>query len=182
MAAERFAATHASDPHGAAADYHARLERWVRELAGDPSEAVILAAQCQHLGRWKLPRSDYPPGRRGYKRWRSRLAHMHADDAEVILRDAGYGDDAVERVRALLLKKGLKTDPEVQLFEDAICLAFMEGELEAFVDKHDDDKVVRILQKTWKKMSAAGHEAAKGLVASLDDRTQSLVARALAEE
>ena len=79
----------------------------------------------------------------------------------------------------LLTKKGLKSDPEVQLFEDAICLTFIEGELEAFAQKHDEDKLIRILQKTWKKMSPKGHDAAKTLAASLGENTRTLLLRAI---
>lgn len=180
-ALDRFHAIHTLDPQAPAAErYHQRLAQWVRALAPDASEPLLLAAGCQHIQRWKIPRSDFPEGLSGYKRWRSTLARMHADVAEEILRDVGYGDAIVNRVRGLLLKKGLKTDPEVQLFEDAICLTFIEGELEAFAEKHDDDKLVRILQKTWKKMSPQGHAAALELTASLDERTRALIERALA--
>jgi hypothetical protein len=178
-AERRFAAAHASDPSGLALAYHARLKRWVTQLAPDASEAQLLAAGCQHMLRWTIPRRDFPEGLSGYKRWRSTLARMHADEAEKILRDVGYEDDVIESVRALLVKKGLKTEPTVQLFEDAICLTFIEGELEVFATKHDDDKLVRILQKTWKKMSPHGHAAATELAATLDETTRALIARAV---
>lgn len=178
-AVERFDEIHGQAPDGSARAYHERLARWVEQLAGEPSEPLRLAARCQHLRRWALLRADFPAGLGGYKRWRSTLARMHADEAETILREAGYGDDTVERVRALLLKKGLKTDPEVQLFEDAICLTFIEGELEAFATKHDDDKLIGILQKTWKKMSPRGHAAAMELSQALDASTRALILRAL---
>ncbi|MCR9229374.1 MAG: DUF4202 domain-containing protein [Flavobacteriaceae bacterium] len=43
--------------------------------------------------------------------------------------------------------------------------------------KHDDDKIISILQKTWKKMSPKGHKAALNL--SLSKRGMELVSKAL---
>ena len=79
----------------------------------------------------------------------------------------------------LLQKIRLKLDPEVQLFEDAICLVFLENEFFDFAQKHDEEKLVTILQKTWKKMSAQGHQSARELVKQLDPETRRLVEKAL---
>ncbi len=184
-AAARFRRAHEEDPRTLAGErwsvrYHRRLADWVLVLDPEASEALRLASQCQHIRRWTRPRGDYPTGRGGYKRWRSELARFHGDEAEVILRDAGYGDDVIERVRELLVKKGLKTDPEVQLFEDAICLTFLENEYEAFATKHDEDKLVTILRKTYQKMSPRGRAAALELAGQLSDDARALVERAVA--
>jgi len=62
--------------------------------------------------------------------------------------------------------------------EDALCLVFLEHELDEFIQKYpDEDKAIAILQKTWKKMSARGHEAALAL--PLSARAKELVGRAL---
>ncbi len=182
QAQARFAAVHATDPDARATGYHERLMHWVLALAGPTaSEPLQLAAGCQHIRRWALPRDAYPLGRVGYKQWRSKLAQMHADEAEQILREVGYGDPTVTRVRALLLKKGLHANAEVQLFEDAICLTFIERQLAAFARQHDEDKLVSILRKTWKKMSPQGHSAATKLAATLDGATRALIERALSQ-
>jgi len=115
----------------------------------------------------------------GYKRWRSELARRHADEAKKILIAVGYTPELGERVGDLLQKKRLKSDPEVQVFEDAICLTFLALELSAFALKHPDEKVIDILRKTWAKMSEAGHIAALTLAASLPPRELGLVQRAL---
>jgi hypothetical protein len=176
----RFERAHRDDPRGAfSVDYHARLTRWVEELAPDPKEALLLAAACQHIRRWTIPRERYPEGLAGYKRWRSELARFHAAEAAAILTEVGYDEETIERVRALLLKKGLASDPEVQLFEDAICLTFIEGELEAFAAKHDETKLVRVVQKTLAKMSPSGRKAALALASSLEPATQAVLARAI---
>lgn len=178
-ASSEFEAAHREDPKGYLLRYHKRLSHWVTVLGGEPSEALQLAARCQHIRRWKIPRSDFQAGLSGYKRWRTTLARFHGDQAAVILQDAGYAQPIIERVRALLLKKGLKVDAEVQLFEDAICLVFLENEFAEFATKHEDDKLVTIVQKTWKKMSPSGHAAALELAASLPPRLQDVLGRAL---
>ncbi len=178
-AVERFDAIHREAPDGGALVYHARLSGWVDALSASPSEALQLAARCQHIRRWALPRATFPAGLSGYKRWRTTLAQRHAEEAAAILAAVGYDDATIARVRVLLLKEGLKTDEEVQLFEDAICLSFLEGELEAFARQHDEDKLVRILQKTWRKMSPRGHAAALELAGGLTPSTRALLERAL---
>ena len=89
-----------------------------------PSEALRLAARCQHLERWKIPRSSYPEGRVGYLQWRTQLARFHADRAAEILAAAGYERALIDQVRRINLKQGLRSDPDVQTMEDALCLTF----------------------------------------------------------
>jgi hypothetical protein len=48
----------------------------------------------------------------------------------------------------------------VQLFEDAICMVFFENEYVDLAAKHDDEKLVDILRRTWAKMSETGRRAA----------------------
>lgn len=170
---------HASDPTGAAPRYHAALARWVDELEPQASVALRLAARCQHLGRHALPRSAYPEGPLGYKRWRAAAALEHERRAREILLAAGYDEATAGRVGELLIKKGLRSDTEVQTFEDAICLTFLEVDFPAFAKKHDDDKIVSIIRKTWAKMTPKGHAAALALADSLPADLAALIGRAL---
>src|SRR5579871_1982285 len=55
-----------------------RLTDWVMKLAPDASEALRLAARCQHLCRWEIPRSSYAMDRAGYLKWRTVLKQFHA--------------------------------------------------------------------------------------------------------
>lgn len=158
--------------------YARRMSAWLRRLEPDASEAVRLAARCQHIRRWVRPRADYPMGRTGYKQWRKDLAKFHAATAGAILRQVGYEEAMVQRVGDLLIKKGLKRDPETQLLEDVICLVFLENYFADFSAGHDEEKIVDIVRKTWKKMSPRGHAAALEL--NLPASAQALVARALA--
>ena len=125
-----------------------------------------------------IARSEFPPGRDGYRRWRTTLAAYHAQTAGAILREAGYGDATVARVEALVRKVRLKADADTQTLEDVICLVFLEHYLPAFATKHDDAKLVDILRKTWRKMSERGRSAALELDLAPEIRT--LVERAIA--
>jgi len=140
--------------------YGRRMSRWLERLAPDAPESVKLAARAQHIRRWEVPRDTYPEGRAGYLKWRTDLHKRHADIAATILQDAGYDDETIGRVRTLLRKRGLKTDPDVQLMEDVICLVFLEHYFHDFAQKHDEEKLLSIVQKTWKKMTEKAHEAA----------------------
>ena len=174
-----FFARHDTDPDGQARRYHETLAGWVERLDADAPSVVRLAALGQHLERWTVPRSEYPEGRTGYRTWRSRLSRMHAERSSEILRDVGYDDATAERVGELLTKKRLKSDPEVALLEDAICLTFLELQLDDFARGRDPDQVVAILTKTWDKMTPRGHAAAQALGPRLPEPAQRLLARAL---
>jgi hypothetical protein len=154
-----------------------RLSGWVARLRPDAPEALRLAARCQHLRRWEIPRNTYPDGRIGYLEWRKALSRFHADRSTEILRSAGYDDETIERVRAINQKRGLKIDPDVQTMEDALCLVFLEYELEDFARKHPAEKVVDILRKSWRKMSDQGR--AKALELNFGPGVKEVVERAL---
>lgn len=68
---------HAQDPsHPHSLEYHRSLAHYTRHLspsASPPSEALTLAANAQHVHRWKRPRTEYPDGLAGYKMWRVSL-------------------------------------------------------------------------------------------------------------
>jgi len=144
---------------------HAELmTEWVRRLDPEASEAQILAARAHHLRRWTLPRSDYPEGRSGYLRWRATLKKQHAVEVGEILRDAGYDEATVERVQRIVRKEGLGRDPAVQVHEDALCLVFLQTQLDDLAAQiGDEDKMLAILRKTAGKMSPAALSAAEAL-------------------
>jgi hypothetical protein len=187
-ASARFLASHRDDPRSVEVDgaqvpwsvhYHARLQHWLLQLEPSASLPLRLAAQCQHIRRWEIPREDYDEGRRGYRSWRSDLAKKHAAIARDVLEDVGYDEATIGKVDQLLRKLGLGRDPEVQLFEDAICMVFFENEFVDLAAKHDDAKMIDILQRTWAKMSPAGHEAAGALASDLPKRERGLLERAI---
>ena len=152
------------------------LTDWVLQLRPDASEALLLAARCQHICRWMIPRSSYPMTRAGYLRWREELKHFHAQKSAKILRQSGYPEEMIARVHALNLKKNLGQDEECQVLEDALCLVTLQHQLGELMKKTEPEKMITILQKTWKKMSPAGREEALKLPFS--DREKELVAKA----
>ncbi|HKK12400.1 MAG TPA: DUF4202 domain-containing protein, partial [Flavobacteriaceae bacterium] len=130
------------------------------EFEPDASEALQIATRAQHICRWKISREDYPMDRVGYLKWRETLKRMHADITAEILKTVDYDSEFIERVSFLITKKKIKRDEESQVIEDVICLVFLEYYFEDFATKHEDQKIIDILRKTWAKMSEKGHEAA----------------------
>lgn len=150
----------------------------VLSLDSDASEALLLAARAQHVGRWKMPRSDFPMGRTGYLKWRSDLKRYHATVAAEVLEDAGYDSATIDHVRSINLKENLKSNPDAQTMEDALCLVFLEVQFWEFRLKTSEEKMISILRKTWGKMSERGHKAALAL--DLGEEESRLVGLALA--
>lgn len=188
-AIERFDAANAEDPNRELADgreqpkellYAQRLSAMLERVVPEASEALRLAVRCQHIRRWTIARTDFPVGAAGYKQWRTTLQQFHAETAAGMLRDAGYGEDTVGRVQALLKKEKLKLDPEVQALEDVVDLVFLENYLEDFVAKHpeyDEAKWIDILKKTWFKMSPRGRKAALSTI-RLPEKLMPVIMRA----
>jgi len=181
-AIQQFDAANSQDPtkiDGVAAEvlYARRMSQCLSRLCPDASEALQLAARSQHIRRWSIPRSSYPMDRAGYHRWRTELYSFHADTAARILKEVGYDEATIARVRALLRKERLKSDRETQALEDVACLVFLEYYFADFAAKHDEQKVIQILQRTWKKMSARAQTAALEL--PLAPEARRLIERAL---
>jgi len=153
------------------------LTDWVLKLAPDASEPLRLAARCQHLCRWLVPRQSYPMTRAGYLQWREGLKKFHAQKAGEILREVGYPQDIIARVQALNLKRDLLKDPETQVLEDALCLVFLEHQFSELADKTAEDKMINAVQKTWAKMSPKAREIAKTV--PYPERERALVEKAL---
>ena len=154
------------------------LYEWVMKLNPNAKEELQLAAKCQHIKRWEIPRSKYQDGLKGYTKWKKELAEYHAEEASKILKQVGYDDAVIERVRAINLKKNLKTDSDVQTMEDALCLVTLQYQIEGFSLKHDDEKMIGIIKKTWAKMSDRAKEEALKL--SYSERVLSLIKNAIA--
>lgn len=140
--------------------YGQRMSHCLEQFAPNSSTALQLAARSQHIKRWCSPRSDYPEGLQGYRQWRTALRRFHATTAHQIMLEYGYDQTSCERVESLLMKKALKTDAETQTLEDVICIVFLEYYFQDFAAKHSEAKLIDIIQKTWKKMSEQGHQAA----------------------
>ncbi len=141
-----------------------KLYEWVLKLEPAASEELLLASRSQHIGRWEVPRESYPPGREAYLKWRRDLAVFHSQKSAELMKEAGYEEELIFRVKKIILKKGIKVDKEVQTIENALCLVFLQFQYEDFLHKHPADKVINILRKSLLKMDQAGH----GFALSLD--------------
>lgn len=153
------------------------LTDWVLKLSPHASEPLRLAARCQHICRWEIPRNSYPMDKPGYLRWRADLKKFHAQKSGDILREVGYDDATIQRVQELNLKKNHPNDPEVCVLEDALCLVFLEHQLSALAAKSDDEKMINALQKSWKKMTPAAR--AEALKLNYASRESALIQKAL---
>ncbi len=146
--------------------YAERMTAMLAQFAPDATEAVQLAARSQHICRWKSPRNAYPMDGVGYKQWRTDLYKFHGETAAAIMREVGYDDDMIARVQALLRKEKLKVNPQTQMLEDVVGLVFLQHYLADFVSKYshyEEEKLLGILRKTWRKMSDNGHAVALNL-------------------
>ncbi len=168
-ALERFDAANAADPKRImVADverphelvYTEWLTHWVLRLAPDAPEPLRLAARCQHLCRWEIPRDSYPATRAGYLQWRQRLKEFHADKAAAILGEVGYDQATIQQVRDLNLKINFPADRQVRVLEDALCLVFLEHQFAELAAKATREKMILALQKCWAKMTEAGRAEA----------------------
>lgn len=158
--------------------YSRRMSQHLEKFEPNAPEELKIAARAQHICRWKVDRSEYPSNRVGYLKWRNELKKLHASLTAEILEEVGYNKEFIERVKFLIQKKKIKKDEDSQTLEDVICLVFLEYYLKDFAAKHEDEKIVDIIKKTWAKMSEKGHKAALQL--PLDARSKTLVQQALA--
>jgi hypothetical protein len=188
-AMRRFDTENSRDPNTELADgqsvprellYARWLSAWVLKLSPAAGESLRLAARCQHICRWEIPRNSYPMDKTGYLRWRADLKKFHAAKSGDILRSVGYDETVIQRVQELNLKKNFPNDPEVCVLEDALCLVFLERQLSPLAAKSDDEKMINALQKSWKKMTPAAR--AEALKLNYAPREQSLIEKALAPQ
>jgi len=171
-ARELIDAAHAADPQrapdGRPAElvYADRMEAWVARVTAEPTPLLRLAARCQHLERWAVPRASFPEGKVGYLNWRRSLYTKQAERARALLLEAGVSAAEAGEVATWVSKTGLKTNAGTQALEDAACLVFLENEIGAFAVQHADyprEKFTEILRKTWRKMSPRAQELALAL-------------------
>jgi uncharacterized protein DUF4202 len=163
--------------------YSRRMTEMLQRYAPDAPEAVELAVRAQHIQRWKSSRDSYPMDRNGYLQWRTNLYKFHAETAGALMREAGYDDETIERVKKAIGKRGLKVHSETQLLEDVTALVFIEHYMLDFVGQKPDyseDKWLDIVRKTWNKMSADAHAFALSGKLKLPEPLVPLITKAVA--
>lgn len=158
--------------------YGQRMSNTLGNFQADASEVLQIAVRAQHIQRWHIPRKDYPMDRPGYLRWRRELGAHHAELCGKIMRDFQYSDTDIEKAKSILRKQKLKQDADTQTLEDVACLVFLQYYFADFAKSHSEEKIISIVQKTWRKMSGKAQEAALSL--PLDEQELALVQKALA--
>jgi tRNAThr (cytosine32-N3)-methyltransferase len=172
QARELVDAAHAADP-GKAPDgrpaelaYADNMEKWVARVVPDARPILRLAARCQHLERWSVPRGSFPEGRPGYLAWRKSLYVKQSERARGLLLAAGISEAEAAEAATWVSKAEMRTNAGSQALEDAAVLVFLESEIGAFAAQHAEyprGKFVDILRKTWRKMSPRARVLALGL-------------------
>lgn len=159
--------------------YSQKMSRYLEKCNPSAPDTLRLAIRAQHFRRWEIPRDSYPMNRVGYHAWRTYLKKRQADMASQICLNCGYSEVDATRVAHLIRKEDLKVDEETQTLEDVACLVFLDDKFEEFEKQHDEEKIVKILQKTWGKMSEKGHELAVKI--PMSDRCKAILSKALAK-
>lgn len=165
--------------------YSLHMTRWLYALEAAPSDRMQIACRAQHIERWTRPRADYPEGRKGYYQWRQDCGKFHGERTAQIMAECGYPQEECQRVATILTKRELRNDPDTQLLEDVACMVFLERYFADFYEEkadYDKEKWLRIVRRTWGKMSPRGHEAALQLAGSMPAHLQVLLQEALTPE
>ena len=140
--------------------YANRMQTWLLKLDPNASEELLIAANCEHLTRWKVDRHVYPMDKTGYYQWRKQVMGHQKEVLKNILEGVGYDNNFTTKVLTIVGKENFKTDPDVQLIEDVACLVFLEFYFDQFKKDKTEEKIAGIVQKTWNKMSEAGRKHA----------------------
>ena len=93
--------------------------------------------------------------KKGYYQWRIKLYSYQAEKAAEILSKVGYDESFIDEVKGMISKKDLRKNTNTQLIEDVACLVFLEHHIHSFAKtkSYSEGKWIKIIQKTWSKMS-----------------------------
>ena len=157
--------------------YGQLMTQCLNKYWSEANELLQIAVRAQHIKRWHLKRNEFPLGKTGYLTWRKELGKYHAQTTKQLMLDKGYNETDAETTACIIRKEKLKKNADSQTLEDVACLVFLQYYFDEFAAKHSEEKIIRIVQLTWKKMSARGHEVALSL--ALPDHLAQLVNKAL---
>jgi len=157
--------------------YGQRMTTCINHHWPDANEYLQIAVRAQHIKRWHLKRNEFEAGRTGYLTWRKELGKFHAQLTATLMLENGYREEESEKTAAIIRKEKIKSNPDSQTLEDVACLVFLQYYFEEFAAKYQEEKIIDIVQKTWKKMSEKGHSIALSL--SFPEHLSILVNKAL---
>lgn len=157
--------------------YGVRMTECINEYWPDANEYVQIAVRAQHIKRWHLKRTEFEPGRTGYLKWRKELGKYHAELTASLMANCGYNQEECDKTAAIIRKEKIKANADSQMLEDVACLVFLQYYFDEFSEKYTEEKIIDIVQKTWKKMSEQGHQIALSL--TFPEHLAKLVQKAL---
>lgn len=137
-----------------------RMTHWVSVLEPEADAAQLIAARGHHLRRWVVARDTYPEGRSGYLKWRIAQRKRQVSEMSEILASVGCPPELTDRVLTIVAKDGIGTDAAVQTHEDALCLVFLELQIDELAARLNREHMVEVLRKSIAKMSPRGLEVA----------------------
>lgn len=150
--------------------YGQRMTACLARYWPQASEILQIAVRAQHIKRWHLKRSEFEQGKAGYYQWRIALGKFHAKLTAEIMVEHGYSKAQAEQTGSIICKENLRDKTPSQLtldsqtLEDVACLVFIEHYFDEFsgkyLKKNNEEKIIRIVQLTWKKMSDDAHNIA----------------------
>ena len=162
--------------------YGQQMTKCLLQYWPEANEFLQIAVRAQHIKRWQLKRSEYAIGKAGYYAWRIAQGKFHAELAATIMLERGYSNENSQRTAAIIRKEKLKSNKDSQTLEDTACLVFLMHYFDEFANKYlavdNEEKIVRIVQLTWGKMSEKAHSIALSL--TLPGHLATIVAKALA--
>lgn len=153
------------------------MSQCLKQYWQNSSEQLQIAVRAQHIKRWHLLRSEFDIGKAGYFKWRIALGKFHAALAESLMVDHGYPLEEAALTASIIRKEKRQSNTDSQTLEDVACLVFLQHYFDDFATKHTDEKIIRILQKTWGKMSEKAQNIAMSL--TLPAHLNKLVVKAL---
>ena len=164
-AVELINSVHNQDPNSETIDgvelkaellYSERMLAILEKVAPDASFELKLAAKCQHMSRWSIPRATFSMDKKGYYQWRAAIMEHQLNVSSSVLKQAEINEPSIEIIVDALKNKADKSNINASIIEDTACLTFIKWYLVPFAGQFDPEKAKIILQKTAGKMSERG--------------------------
>ena len=164
-AVELINSVHNQDPNSETVDgveiksellYSQRMLSILKKVQPNASLELQLAAQCQHISRWSIPRATFSMDKKGYYQWRAAVMEHQLSVTTSVLKQVEINEQSIEIIVDALKNKADKSNINASIIEDTACLAFIKWYLVSFAGQFDPEKAKVILQKTAGKMSERG--------------------------
>jgi len=136
--------------------YSERMLAILEKVQPNASFELKLAAKCQHMSRWSIPRVTFSMDKKGYYQWRAAIMEHQLSVSTSVLKQSGINDESIAVIVDALKNKADKSNINASVIEDTACLTFIKWYLVPFAGQFDPEKAKNILKKTAGKMSERG--------------------------